>query len=413
MFQSTTVILPSGGAHWEVWRCGRTPVWQGQSDEPASAANGGSVVMALPARACRTFAFSAPTEDRQLVRKLAFAQLEKRGLTQAGAEATPFDCHVMEQGGGRSIVSVDVLMPGAGATLSTAKASAAAPSARLFPIPQDKLVIMEEQGRLVLCAGTGGRLLHTQIVSATRDLNGHAAPEIRIAALALQQQGVLHEVKGVELWGDFSGEEAKELSRQLELPVEATARPAPDCTLVRREGSTLLLPAATRQKMRRRRLGWLKWAALALAAVPPAWWIYDRRSELAKVETEAARMESTLDVPTEATADAEVREGHDLVAAAQNRWSSLRMALEPRRYPVSHLEGLTRCMSAADVVLTRFESKVAEVSVGGTARSATDAYGFFNAVTADAPLGVYAWSMLQPTIGADGTANFELKGKMR
>jgi hypothetical protein len=413
MFQHTTVILPSAGSHWEVWRCGRAPVWQGQAEDPATAANGGGVVMALPARACRTFAFSAPTEDKQLVRKLAFAQLEKRGLTQSGGEPVPFDCRVLEQGGGRSVVSVDVLMPGASATLSAAKAAAAAPSARLFPIPQDKLVVMEEQGRLVLCAGSGGRLLHSQIVSATRDLNGHAAPEIRIAALALQQQGVLHDVRGVELWGDFSTEEAKELSRQLELPVEATARPAPDCALVRREGGTQLLPAASRQQMRRRRLGWMKWAALALLPLAPAWWIYEKHRELTKVEAEAARMESTLDVPADTAADAEVRAGHALVTAAQARWTALRTALEPRRYPVAHLEGLTRCLAAADVVLTRFESKVSEVSVSGTARSAMDAYNYLNAVNADKPLGVYAWSMAQPALANDGTANFELKGKMR
>jgi len=413
MFQTATVILPSAGAHWEVWRCGRAPVWQGQAGDPATAAGGGGVVMALPARACRTFAFSAPTEDRQLVRKLAFAQLEKRGLTQSGGEPVPFDCRVLEQGGGRSVVSVDVLLPGAAAALSSAKAAAAAPCARLFPIPPDKLVVMEEQGRLVLCAGSGGRLLHSQIVSATRDLNGHAAPEIRIAALALQQQGVLQDVKGVELWGDFTGEEAQELSRQLELPVEATARPAPDCALVRQEGGTQLLPAATRQQLRRRRLGWMKGAALALLPVAPAWWIYEQRAALAKVEAEAARMESTLDVPADTAADAEVRAGHELVTAAQARWASLRMALEPRRYPVAHLEGLTRCQSAADVVLMRFESKVSELSVSGTARSAMDAYNYYNAVSADAPLGVYSWSMVQPSIGNDGTANFELKGKMR
>ncbi len=413
MFQTTTVLLPSAGAHWEVWRCGRAAVWQGQAEDPAAAADGAEVVMALPARACRTFAFSAPTEDRQLVRKLAFAQLEKRGLTQTGGEPAPFDCRILEQAGGRSVVSVDVLMPGAAAALSSAKASAAAPSARLFPIPQDKLVVMEEQGRLVLCAGSGGHLLHSQIVSATRDLNGHAAPEIRIAALALQQQGVLHEVKGVELWGDFTGEEARELSRQLEWPVEAAARPAPDCSLVRKEGGTQLLPAATRQRLRRRRLGWIKWAAVALLPAAPAWWMYEKHRELTKVEAEAARMESTLDVPTDTTADAEVRAGHELVTAAQARWTSLRMALEPRRYPVAHLEGLTRCLSAADVVLTRFESKVSELSVSGTARSAMDAYNYFNAVSADKPLGVYAWSMAQPSIANDGTANFELKGKMR
>src|SRR6185503_16439809 len=137
---------------------------------------------------------------------------------------TPFDCHVIEQSDGRSLVSVDVITPEAAAGLRTSKASAVLPGARLFTLPADKFVIMEEQGRLVLCAGRGGRLLHSQIVSATRDLNGHAAPEIRIASLALQQQGVVNNITGVELWGDFSATEAQDLSEQLSLPVQTKAR---------------------------------------------------------------------------------------------------------------------------------------------------------------------------------------------
>jgi hypothetical protein len=418
MFQSTTVILPAPDARWEVWRCGRGCTWQGTADDPAQASrNGGKVVMALPAKSCRTFSFSAPTEDRELVRKLANAQLERRGLTAGHTEQTPFDCHVIEQSGGKSLVSVDVVTPEAAAGLRTAKASGVLPSARLFSLPPDKLVVMEEQGRLVLCAGRGGRLLHSQIVSATRDLNGHAGPEIRIASLALQQQGMINGVTGVELWGDFSAAEAHDLSEQLSLPVQAKARPAPDNASLRREGSTRLLPASARQAMQRRRLGFLKWAALAALLVPVAWWLYDQKKKLTDIEAEAARIEAALNIPTASAVDQadqdRIRAEHDLVKAAQTRWASLRAALESRRYPMAHLDGLTRCLSAAEVVLTRFESKISDVSVSGTARSAMDAYNYFNAVSKDGPLGVYAWSMVQPSIGADGSASFEMKGKMR
>ena len=86
---------------------------------------------------------------------------------------------------------------------------------------------------------------------------------------------------------------------------------------------------------------------------------------------------------------------------------------QPGLFPVAHLDGFSRCLPTADVVLTRFESKVADLSVSGTARSAKDAYTFFNAISKDGPLGVYAWSMIQPTIAADGSASFEIKGKMR
>ena len=80
---------------------------------------------------------------------------------------------------------------------------------------------------------------------------------------------------------------------------------------------------------------------------------------------------------------------------------------------MAHLDGLTRCLASGDVVLTKFETKVHELSVSGTGRTAKEAYSYFNAVSADGPLGVYAWSMGQPMIGPDGAANFELKGKLR
>src|SRR5436190_24257994 len=293
MFQSTTVLLPAPGAHWEVWICGRICVWKGTAENPAQTAqNAGRLVVALPARSCRTFVFSALTEDRQLVRKLAGAQLEERGLMTGNSDQTPFDCHVIETSAGRSLVSVDVVTPEAAASLRSTKAAGALPSARLFNLPADKLVVMEEQGRLVLCASRGGRLMHSQIVSATRDLNGHAAPEIQIAALALQQQGVVDEITGVELWGDFSASEVNDLSGQLSLPVLTKARPAPDNNALRREGGTRLLPVSARQALQRRRLGLLKWVAMAAVILPIAWWAYHSKQKLAEVEAEAARIEA-------------------------------------------------------------------------------------------------------------------------
>ena len=415
----TTVILPAAEAHWEVWQCGNGSgsVWQGSATDLVQGANGKrSVVVALPARSCRTFAFSAPTEDPQLLRKLAFAHVEKRGLTAVGVEQTPFDCHIVQQGGGRSVVTVDVVTADAAASLPAAKARAVVPSGRLFAMPVGKLVILEEQGRLVLCAGAAGRLVHTQIVSATRDLNGYAAPEIRIASLALQQQGVVPEITGVELWGEFSADDARHLSDQLGLSVETKARPAPESPAVRREASKQLLPPVARDALRRRQLFALRWAALALLAVPMIWWVANERKKLAQVEAEAARIEAALNVPSDSGQKADqdrIRAEHELVTAAQARWAALRNALEPRRYPAAHLDGLSRCLTAGDVVLTRFELKLADVTVAGTARSPMDAYNYFNAVNKDAGLGVYAWTMLPPTIAADGSASFELKGKMR
>jgi hypothetical protein len=183
-----------------------------------------------------------------------------------------------------------------------------------------------------------------------------------------------------------------------------------------REASVQLLPPAVRQALRRRRLLALRWVGVALFLLPLIWWIASERKKLAALEAEAARIESALNLPVDTGVKAEqdrIRAEHELVTAAQARWAALRLALEPRRYPAAHLDGLSRCLTASDVVLTRFESKITEVTVAGTARSAMDAYTYFNAVSKDSALGVYGWSMVQPLIGADGAATFEMKGAMR
>jgi hypothetical protein len=213
ILRRTTIVIPAAEADWEVWSCTRRHgcVWQGSAEDPAAASLGKrSVVVALPTRACRTLSFRAPTHDRQLVRKLAYAQLEKRGLAAGSLEQTSFDCHV-HSGGPASLVSVDVVTPSS-VSFDLEKARGLFAFPRLFNFPTGKLIILEEQGRLVLCAGADGRLVYSQIVSATRDLDGRAAPEIRIATLALQQQGVVREISGIELWGDFSAGDAQSLT---------------------------------------------------------------------------------------------------------------------------------------------------------------------------------------------------------
>jgi hypothetical protein len=419
MLKPITVILPAAQTSWEVWHCGNGSGTSccGVAEDPAQGAREHrSVVIGLPARSCRTFAFSAPTEDGQVLRRMAFAHVEKRGLTNAGVEQTPFEYRIIKQRDGRSLISVDVVTPEAAGTLADIKARAVIPSARLFSIPENRLVIVEEQGRLVLCAGVGGRVVHTQIVATTRDFAGVIAPEIRIASLALRQQGIVTEIAGLEMWGEFTEAEARELSEELGLPVEIKARPLPETPALQREASVQLLPPAARQALRRRRLLAFRWVAVALLLVPLIWWIISEKRKLAALEAEAARIESVLNLPVDTGVKAEqdrIRAEHELVTAAQARWAALRLALEPRRYPAAHLDGLSRCLTAADVVLTRFETKVTEVTVAGTARSAMDAYSYFNAVSKDSALGVYSWSMVQPLIGADGAATFEMKGAMR
>jgi hypothetical protein len=405
-------ILPSPQQRWELWNLARTTSWIRDMDDPAS--DGKPPTIGLPARLCRTFSFPAPTEDKSLIRKLAFAQLEKRGLAQHGTEPAPFTAQLIRPEHGTPLVCVDVLLPGAPALLSAAKADATAPAFRFLPLPKNHLVVSEEQGRLVLCASSGGELVHSQILGSSQSPAAESASSIHLASLALQQQQIIPTPTDLTLWGDFPPEDAAVFASATGLPVHTAPRPAPDPRLVRRAAGQQLLPASHADARRRRRSRLVAWAAAAAALALPATWLHGQYKEVTSLEATAARMESTLDVPSEKTeTDAALRAAHDLVDKTQQRWSALRSTLESKRYPAAHLDALTRCLNAADVVMTRFETKLSEVSVAGTARSARDAYNYYNAVTADAPLGVFSWSMAQPSLENDGSARFEIKGKLK
>jgi hypothetical protein len=139
--------------------------------------------------------------------------------------------------------------------------------------------------------------------------------------------------------------------------------------------------------------------------------LYRSFSELKSLEATAASMENHVSA-SKGSSDS-VRASHDLVTRTQARWAALRGALDARRYPAAHLDALTRCLSSADVVLTKFESKPADVSVSGTARTARDAYAYYNSISSDKPLAVFSWSMAQPALRDDGSAAFEIKGKLK
>lgn len=409
MARHTTLILPAAKSGWEIWSCaGGGCTLRSVEEDPAKAVYGkGEILAALPAKLCRTLAFQAPVHDRRLARRLAYAQLEKRGLSAGSPERTSFDCRLLDLGKGRKAVSVDVLVADVFQHPPPSGLSGILPYAGLFPPAPGKPVILEEQGRLVFCVGAEGRLLYSQILSSARRRGNGLAGEIRVTILTLRQQGLIPEPSGLELRGDFSEEEARVLSAALGLPVEVKPRPEPDARALPKSGTVVsLLPAAARAALRKRRLRMLRaLAGAAVAAVLLLWW-GSAQAKLAALEKEAARLEATVQENTAA-------EGPSPGRAARERWMALRMALDPRRYPLVHLNALTRCMGEGGVVLARFESKTSELSARGAARTPADAYAFFNAVNADRELGVFSWSMAQPTITKDGAAIFEIKGKMR
>ncbi len=402
------LLVPSADTpgQWDVWLCppGRACEWHG-----TAAAGRESAVLGLPARWCRTLCFPAPTNDRQLLRRLAWAQLEKRGLVTGAVEQASFDVHFHAGGNRGPLASVDVLTAAALQAPEAAEAAALLPHPRLYTLPERRLVVLTEHGRLLLCAGSAGELVHSQLLAAPVDSDGELAAELRIAAVALQEAGALETVEAVELWGDFPATLAQALGGRLGLPVSIHPRPVP--VPPARGAGQALLPAQVRARSLRRRLVWWRRAAAAAVLVLAGAGLVRWHRGLLAVEAEAARLEAA--VSSTAGEKSALQAAQEKVRATQERWSALKLALEPRRYPLAVLDGLTRCQPEGGVVLGRFEFKNAEVTATGSARTATEAYHYLNAVADDKRLAVMAWSMPQPAIAADGTATFELKGRMR
>jgi hypothetical protein len=414
MLPSTALILPAAKTLWEVWKGTRsgTAEWRGTAESPARATlESGSVVIGLPGRACRTFAFTVPTNDPTLFRQLAFAQLERRGLAASTPEDTSFICHVHDTRPGHSVLSVDVVLP-EGASLSLPpRTRGMLPAVRLFPLPAGRLVLMEEQGRLVLCAGIDGQLVHSQVISSAGGLDHHAGQELRVTSLALQQQGLMTEVTGVELWGDFPADEVAALTRQAGLPVEMRPRPAPVLRSDQLRASAGLLPASIRNRARARRrrpLGWIAAAAVLLLGSAAAW---QQHSQLVTLEATVVRMENEINAAAGQAGRAEGEQSR--LRTTQAQWAALRPALEPRRYPLSQLNAIARCLGPTAAVLKRFESKPDIVAISGTARSAGEAYTLYNSIRTEPELALLNWSMVQPSLSDDGTASFEITGKPR
>jgi Tfp pilus assembly protein PilN len=110
---------------------------------------------------------------------------------------------------------------------------------------------------------------------------------------------------------------------------------------------------------------------------------------------------------------APTREAARAVRSASERWRAMRDVIEPRRYPLRHLDHVARVMPEGGVVLGDFESKGAEVTLRGRARAAGEAFAFVRSLNADEEARLFGWSMPEPQVGEDGSATFEIKGAMR
>jgi hypothetical protein len=409
MFKPPHLILPAPGPGWEIWSPGPGGMIKGGwFEEPAAAAASvKKAVLALPARWCRTLAFSAPPADAKQARALAFTQLEKRGLATGSADQTSFSCQFFPMPGGSNLLIVDTLTPMGLSAVGALKIHGIIPAARLYSLPEQRLRIHREAGRMVLTAAWQGHAAHVQNLTAANHDAPALAAEISLTLMTLRQQGLLPPPTGIDWSAPLTDSEHAVVENALGLPVTVHTLPPP----VPGPLAPSLQPAGVREARARRRSQLLRGAAAAALPVAGFLWWQQQRQQLIALETEAARLQEA--VTSTAGANAESRAGTEQMRQTQQRWQGLRTALEPKRYPLIQLNQLTRCLGDAGIVLTRFETRGPDISVSGTAQSAGEAYQYFTTVAAEPELKICAWSMAEPGLRNDGTAQFELKGKMR
>ncbi|MDB6071587.1 MAG: hypothetical protein JWL81_2758 [Verrucomicrobiales bacterium] len=414
MFKRFTLLLPTAGKNWSVWSCPPAASIVREADVAAGETlpkSRGRTVVGLPVRGCRTFAVKVPSQESRVLRPLAHAQLEKRGLSAGSLEKSHFDCWLIPLPGGGGILSVDSVAAGVLAEFHAWNAAGHLASGRCYELPEGKLVLSVEDGAPVAWAGRDGTLVHSQPLPLPGDRMDQWAGELRLICLVLEQQELVAPIRGVECLGEIPGLDLIALAAALEMPVEVWNDPLPSPGRAADFHRPGLIQDTGRGASGPGQAARVKWLAAAAALALVAWWGTEKWRTLTGLERQATQLEEAL--LASSGANQQEKQVRDRVRATQERWQGLKMALEPKRYPVVQLNSFTKCLGGGQVVLTRFESKGPELSVSGAAQSAMEAYQYYTAVNSEPDLRLFEWSMIQPTIAPNGAASFQIKGKMR
>ena len=207
-------------------------------------------MVALPAEYTFTFPAWLATGDRAVIPEILNLQLEKRGLLSKNSGASAVDYRVIETRENQSLAIATILQPEFPKELAFERIKRFEPSAYTFDLPEDRLVIWHEQGRLTVAATRGREPVTVQVLGDS-ELSESAALELKCIALQLGAQGLCEKFLGITLWGEFTLEESERLQRQLGLKVTREAVPPPHLPLVRSK----LLPRRSMIFMKRDGVG--------------------------------------------------------------------------------------------------------------------------------------------------------------
>jgi hypothetical protein len=191
------------GNEWELWSFSESKRAHFVRRLSTPAEVPGETVVALPAERTVTFPAWLATNDRTVIPAILHLQLEKRGLLSKNSGDSAVDYRVIDTRGSQTLAVATILQPEFPAELTFERVSRFEPSAYTFPLPQDRLVIWREKGRLTVAATRGREPVAVQVLSDD-ELSETAALELKCIALQLQGQQLCDRFLGITLWGEFS-----------------------------------------------------------------------------------------------------------------------------------------------------------------------------------------------------------------
>ena len=398
---ASAFLLPDAEPSWRFWKSLSAAKSETLETPSECRESGRPVVVGLPATAGRTVGLMLPTADAKLLPTMVEAQLERRGIVVEKLPAPNFAWHLLGTSGGQTFVSVDVLANPFPDDLAVPTAANYTAALRMRQLPQNDLVVVEEQGQLVLGAGLQGRLWHSHIIGNAETGAADLAREMEIAKMTLETQEGFSAVRGVSLVGERLALLANELKKHTAIPISTITALHPNRTL-NVDSFQRMLPRSVYQaqasRARRRQLasvGVLTSIIYVLLFVIGWWYLQGLQ---AKVSTLQAEIDKT-NAPA-----SEIRKTHDW-------WVALEPAIEPQRYPMTILSQVTSIMPPSGVVLKRYEAKPAEIELNGDARDAQTASQFVEDLKKHPKLSRYNWNMPVPTV-KDKAASFKIQGKL-
>lgn len=397
---AATLLLPSQDAAWRLWKPRASSAAE-QVESPADYQSSASaLVIGLPATACRSLGLVLPMADHELLNQMVETHLERHGLRTTEGMLRPHRWHLLGQQSGMAVISVDVLADPFPEHLTVNQASDYVAALRLLELPENQLVVMEEQGECLIASSFHGKLFRSHLFAPAGATAEEIAHELQLTQLALNAQPVLGDIQGVTVVGEMG--DVNRLRQLLSLPVSVTDS-LPRVGHLETTAQAALLPDSVRQAREnaRRRAKMLRHSVLG--ALLYAACVFLGYAYLRHHEQRVSELEEQVELTTAPAA---------VVKKTAEAWKSLAPALDPKRYPMVLMAEITRLMPPSGIVLREFEGRTDDIELRGEARDAQLAYQFLEDLQKHRVLGRYQWSMPQPSV-REKTASFRAQGKLK